>query len=81
MTDEKFKTNYYNPFLETWKILKLIQYADQTEDTQAQWDRYVKEIDRLAKTYPSNKFVEKLITLLLDAGDVIAKDNMEVQDG
>lgn len=75
MTDEKFKTNYYNPFLETWKILKLIQYADQTTDSDAQWQRYMKEIDRLAKTYPENKFVEKLITLLLDAGDVIARDN------
>ena len=75
MTDERFKANYYDPFLETWKILKLIQYADQTTDSDAQWQRYMKEIDRLAKTYPENKFVEKLITLLLDAGDVIARDN------
>lgn len=80
MNDTKWKSNIYEPFLETWKILKLIQYADQTTDSDAQWQRYMKEIDRLAKTYPDNKFVEKLITLLLDAGDVIARDNnKEVQ--
>ena len=75
MTDEQFKTKYYNPFLETWKILKLVQYADQTSDSDAQWQRYMKEIDRLKETYPDNKFVEKLIALLLDAGDLIAKEN------
>lgn len=75
MTDERFKAAYYHPFLETWKILKLIQYADQTSDSDAQWQRYMKEIDRLCKTYPDNKFVEELITLLLNAGDVIAKEN------
>lgn len=75
MNDERFKQKYYEPFLESWKILKLIQYADQTADSDAQWQRYMKEIDRLSKTYPENKFVEELITLLLNAGDVIAKDN------
>ena len=80
MDDATFKSKYYEPFLETWKILKLIQYADQTSDSDAQWQRYMKEIDRLSKTYPDNKFVEELITLLLNAGDVIAKENRR-QDG
>ena len=80
MNDETFKSKYYNPFLETWKILKLIQYADQTSDSDEQWQRYSKEIDRLSKTYPGNKFVEELITLLLNAGDVIAKENRR-EDG
>lgn len=75
MNDATFKSRYYEPFLETWKILKLIQYADQTSDSDAQWQRYMKEIDRLCKTYPDNKFVEELITLLLNAGDIIAKEN------
>ena len=75
MDDATFKSKYYEPFLETWKILKLIQYADQTSDCDAHWQRYMKEIDRLSKTYPDNKFVEELITLLLNAGDIIAKEN------
>ena len=75
MNDETFKSKYYNPFLETWKILKLIQYADQTSDSDAQWQRYMKEIDRLRATYPDNQFVEHLIRLLYDAGDVIKEEN------
>ena len=75
MTDEQFKKRYYEPFLETWKILKTIQNADQSAASDPQWQTYVKEIDGLAKKFPENKFVEKLITLLYDSGDVIAKEN------
>ena len=77
MTDEQFKKRYYEPFLETWKILKTIQNADQTAASDPQWQNYIKEIDRLAKKFPENKVVEKLITLLYDSGDVIAKENGE----
>ena len=75
MNDIAFKESIYKPYNEAWKVLKLIQYADQTDNTEEQWQRYMKEIDRLAAAYPGNKFVDKLITLLLDAGDVIAKMN------
>ncbi len=77
MDDATFKSRYYEPFLETWKILKLVQYADQTSDYDEQWQRYMKEIDRLNETYPEDPFVDKLIRFLLDAGDVIAKDNQK----
>ena len=75
MDNDKWKTTIYEPYLETWKVLKLIQYADQTSDSDEQWQRYMREIDRLGKQYPANKFVEKLQRLLYDAGDVIAKVN------
>lgn len=75
MTDERFKNEIYEPYLEAWKALKLIQYADQTDDTAEQWERYKSEIDRLSKTYPDNKYINGLIDLLLDAGDYIAKVN------
>lgn len=75
MDNDKWKTTIYEPYLETWKVLKLIQYADQTSDSDEQWNRYMREIDRLKKTYPENPFVESLIKLLLDAGDMIAKEN------
>jgi len=78
MNDSTFKTKIYEPYLETWKIIKLIQYADQTPAQEEQWNRYVKEIDRLDKTYPNNPFAQNLIRLLLDAGDSIAKMNNEV---
>lgn len=75
MNDGEFKTKIYEPYLDSWKIIRLVQYADQTAESDAQWNRYMKEIDRLKKTYPENPFVESLITLLLDAGDMIAKEN------
>jgi len=75
MTDQKWKSEIYEPYLETWKILKLIQYADQTTDSDAQWLRYIKEIDRLNKQYKGNEFVQDLITLLIEAGNAIAKMN------
>lgn len=75
MNDETLKIKYYEPYLETWKIIRLVQYADQTSDSDEQWNRYMREIDRLEKTYPENPFVESLIKLLLDAGDMIAKEN------
>lgn len=75
MDDDKFKKEIYQPYLETWKIIKLIQYVDQTENSDEQWERYMKEIDRLSKTYPDNKFADKLINLLIDAGNVISKMN------
>lgn len=78
MNNEKWKQTIYEPFLETWKIIKLIQYADQTPAQEEQWNRYVKEIDRLDKSYPDNPFAQNLIRLLLDAGDSIAKMNNEV---
>lgn len=75
MNDGEFKTKIYEPYLECWKIIKLIQYADQTSDSDAQWQRYMREIDRLYKEYPGSKYVDSLITMLLDAGDAIAKLN------
>ena len=79
MTDVSFYNSYYQPYCETWKILKLIQYADHTSDSDAQWQRYVSEMDRLQETYPDNPFVECLVRLLLDAGDVISKENKKIR--
>lgn len=75
MNDTEWKKEVYEPYLETWKILKLIQYADQSGNYDDQWARYMKEIDRLCDMYPDSKFVENLTRLLFDAGDSIAKRN------
>jgi hypothetical protein len=75
MDTTTFKAKIYEPYLEAWKILKLIQYADQTSDSDEQWQRYMMEIDRLRATYPDNHFVKHLIRLLYDAGDVIKEEN------
>ena len=80
MTDVSFKKRFYEPYCETWKILKLIQYADKTSDSDAQWQRYVYEMDRLQKAYPGCEFTDCLIRLLLEAGDVIAKENQKIRE-
>lgn len=77
MNNEKWRTEIYEPYLEAWKVLKLIQYADQTDNTADQWARYKSEIDRLTATYPDNRYITGLIQLLLEAGDYIAKVNTD----
>lgn len=78
MNDTAWKQQIYEPFLEAWKILKLIQHADQSANNDELWQRYMKEIDRLNEQYPNNRFVQDLLQLLIDAGDSIAKMNSEV---
>jgi len=80
MDDATFKAKCYQPFLETWKVIKLIQYADKTPNSDEQWNRYTKEIDRLAHQYPENPFADNLIRLLFDAGDSISKMNTRKVD-
>ena len=75
MDTTTFKAKIYEPYLEAWKILKLIQNADQTSKSDKQWQLYIKEIDSFKAKYPDNKIVDELITFLLNAGDIIAKEN------
>ncbi len=75
MKTEVFKEKIYAPYGEAWKILKIIQEAGQTEKDSPVWEMYMREIDRLSKKYKGNPFAENLITMLLDAGDTIAKMN------
>lgn len=75
MTNEIFVNKIYKPFNDAFKLLKLIQDADQTSESDKQWQLYIKEIDSFKAKYPDNKLVDELITLLLNAGDIIAKEN------
>jgi hypothetical protein len=77
MNNEVFKAKIYEPYLKAWKILKLIQHADQSSDSDEVWQLFIKEIDRLNHTYPDNAFAQDLIRLLIDAGDHIARMNKE----
>lgn len=84
MTDQKFKEVIYQPYLETWKVLKILQHAykhlsDPEKDkvNDEIWTQFQREAKRLEKTYPGNPFVEELLRLLFTADDVIAKMNQE----
>lgn len=84
MTDEKFKEVIYKPYLETWKVLKLLQHAYKRLDdpeldkaNDAIWEQFKREAIRLEKTYPGNPFVAELLKLLFTADEVISRMNQE----
>lgn len=74
MTDQEFREKVYNPYNEAWKILRLIQYA-QHRGTDEMWDVFFKEVDRLAHTYPDNRYIKQLIHMMLEAADYIVDEN------
>ena len=85
MTDEKFKEVIYKPYLDTWKVLKILQHAyKHLEDPELDkandmiWKQFEREAKRLKKVYPDNPFVDKLESLLFSADEVISQMN---QDG
>ena len=81
MDDKVFKEKVYGPYSDVWKILKLIQYAGQSEADQEKWDMYMREIDRYTEKYKDNELAQGLISFLVGhddfkgAGDIIAKLN------
>jgi len=81
MEDKVFKEKVYGPYSEVWKILRIIQFAGQSNDDQEKWDMYIKEIDRYAEKYKDNEIAQGLISFLVGyddfrgAGDIIARMN------
>ena len=64
LTEEKFKQEIYAPYVEAWKIAKLLQYLDETPDPDALWEKVVKEQNRLADTYGCTPYVLQLCELI-----------------
>ena len=89
MNDTTFKNNIYNPFLDTWKILKLIQYGykhlsdpEQDKAHDEIWNKYMRECDRLKAKYPDNEFVDALLNFIIGVGvkgaaEIIAEMNQK----
>ena len=71
MTNEKWKSEIYEPYVDTWKIIKILQEAYNHPEL---FEKYMDEVQRFADTYAGNDFAELLRSkLLLRADDVIAK--------
>ena len=71
MTDERWRSEIYEPYLETWKIIKILQEAYNKPEL---FNKYIDEVQRFADAYAGNEFAELLRTkLLLNADDVISK--------
>ena len=74
MNDKDFREKVYNPYLEAWKVLKLIQYGKH-HGTDELWNKFIGEAERLNHAYPRNKYIDQLCQLLLTAGEYIAEEN------
>lgn len=71
MTTDKWKTQIYDPYVDAWKVIKILQEAYNHPEL---FDKYMDEVQRFADTYAGNDFAELLRSkLLLRADDVIAK--------
>lgn len=78
MTDQELREKLYKPYCEAWKILRLIQYA-QHKGTDEMWDVFFKEVERLAHTYPDNRYIKQLIHMMLEAADYIVDENSKTE--
>ena len=73
MDDATFKANIYEPYLESWKIIKILQEAYKKPEL---FQQYMEEVDKFANSYAGNDFAELLRSkLLLRADDVITRMN------
>ena len=81
MDDKVFMEKIYGPYSEVWKILKIIQFAGQTEEDKETWEMYMREIDRYSEKYKDSEIAQGLISFLVGHGDfkgaghIIAKLN------
>ena len=79
MTDDRFKTQFYEPYLAAWKIIKSIQHIDE-QDREQDWKNYTAALNKLVKDFPDNDFIQSLVQLLIDAADYISKENLGARD-
>lgn len=76
MTDTKFKEVIYGPYLDVWKIIKILQHA--SDNKPELFLEYMNEVEKFENAYQGNEFAEFLRrAVLLRADDVIAKLNRE----
>lgn len=92
MSNEKWYQQIYEPYLETWKILNLIQYGykhlsdpEQDKANDEIWNKYMRECDRLKAKYPDNEFVDALLNFIIGVGvkgaaEIIAEMNQKEID-
>ena len=71
MDAKTFKEKIYEPYYESWKIIKILQEAYNKPEL---FNKYIEEGQHFADRYAGNEFAELLrAKLLLNADDVISK--------
>lgn len=71
MDAKTFKEKIYEPYYESWKIIKILQEAYNKPEL---FNEYIEQVQKYADKYAGNEFAELLRSkLLLNADDVISK--------
>lgn len=77
MNKEKWTTEIYNPYVDAWKIIKILQEAYRKPEL---FEAYIAQVDQFAQQYAGNDFAELLRSkLLLRADDVITRMNEAIE--
>lgn len=77
MTDDKWKSEVYEPYVDAWKIIKILQEAYRKPEL---FEAYIAQVDQFAQQYAGNDFAELLRSkLLLRADDVITRMNEAIE--
>lgn len=78
MTENTFKEKIYGPYLDAWKIIKILQEAYKKPEL---FNEYMDKVQEFADQYTGNEFAELLRSkLLLSADDVITRMNEAIND-
>lgn len=79
MDKKEWRQKVYGPYLDVWKIIKILQHA--SDDKPELFLEYMNEVQKFADAYQGNEFADFLRkAVLLRANDVIAKLNREDAD-
>lgn len=86
MEDKIFKEVVYGPYLDAWKIIKIVQFAGQSEKDEETWNMFIKAIDDYTEKYKGNNIAQGLVSFIVGhddfkgAGDIIARLNREAEN-
>lgn len=81
MNSNEFRQKIYGPYHDIWKLIKIIEFAGPDDDEI--WNKYMEGISAFQTAYPrTNKdgtYEGFLMSALLEAADIIAKENKKIE--
>lgn len=75
MNDTQWRKKIFNPFVDTYNLLKIIQNADSTDNTADLWERYLTERQKLWEVYGENRYTVALVKMMMEAEKYIKEVN------
>lgn len=72
MDDNKFREKIYNPYIDLWKIIKLLQHCSSNS---GDWNLYAREYQRFVNEHGNTSYGSHLAACLLNVADDIKEMN------